>query len=56
VLERPEAYDAPGREGSLDVLILLGSFLGLMLLGLPVALAMAVSSLLFILVTGTVPT
>jgi hypothetical protein len=30
------------------MLILLGSFLGLMLLGLPVALAMAVSSLLFI--------
>jgi len=37
------------------MLILLGSFLGLMLLGLPVALAMAVSSLLFILATGTVP-
>jgi tripartite ATP-independent transporter DctM subunit len=37
------------------MLILLGSFLGLMLLGLPVALAMAVSSLLFILVSGTVP-
>ncbi|CAA9318256.1 MAG: TRAP-type C4-dicarboxylate transport system, large permease component [uncultured Microvirga sp.] len=37
------------------MLILLGSFLGLMLLGLPVALAMAVSSLLFILASGAVP-
>ena len=37
------------------MLILLGSFLALMLLGVPVALAMAVSSLLFILATGTVP-
>jgi hypothetical protein len=37
------------------MLILLGSFLALMLLGVPVALALAVSSLLFILVTGTVP-
>jgi TRAP-type C4-dicarboxylate transport system permease large subunit len=37
------------------MLILLGSFLVLMLLGVPVALAMAVSSLLFILATGTVP-
>src|SRR5213082_4255934 len=37
------------------MLILLGSFLGLMLIGLPVALAMAVSSLVYILVTGIVP-
>src|ERR671912_1373408 len=37
------------------MLILLGSFLALMLIGLPVALAMALSSLLFILATGTVP-
>src|SRR3954468_18088058 len=37
------------------MLILLGSFLALMLIGLPVALAMAVSSLLYILVTGIVP-
>src|SRR5215217_8201966 len=37
------------------MLILIGSFLALMLLGLPVALAMAVSSLLYILVTGTAP-
>jgi TRAP-type C4-dicarboxylate transport system permease large subunit len=35
--------------------ILIGSFLGLMLLGLPVALAMMVSSLLYILVSGSVP-
>jgi TRAP-type C4-dicarboxylate transport system permease large subunit len=35
--------------------ILIGSFLGLMLLGLPVALSMMVSSLLYILVSGTVP-
>src|SRR5918999_2242679 len=37
------------------MLILIGSFLVLMILGLPVAFAMAVSSLLFILATGTVP-
>ena len=37
------------------MLILLGSFLALMILGLPVALAMAVSSLLYILVTGMAP-
>src|SRR3954471_13093592 len=37
------------------MLILLGSFLALMLIGLPVALAMAVSSLLYILATGIVP-
>ena len=37
------------------MLILLGSFLALMILGLPVALAMAVSSLLYILVTGIAP-
>src|ERR687889_280413 len=37
------------------MLILLGSFLAFMLLGVPVALAMAVSSLLYILVTGIVP-
>ena len=37
------------------MLILLGSFLVLMILGLPVALAMAVSSLLYILVTGVAP-
>src|SRR3954453_19838622 len=37
------------------MLILLGSFLALMLIGLPVALAMAVSSLVYILVTGIVP-
>jgi TRAP-type C4-dicarboxylate transport system permease large subunit len=35
--------------------ILLGSFLLLMLLGLPVAMAMALSSLLYILATGSVP-
>ncbi|HYI91270.1 MAG TPA: TRAP transporter large permease [Beijerinckiaceae bacterium] len=35
--------------------ILLGSFLALMVLGLPVALAMAVASLLYILATGIVP-
>src|SRR5947207_4793809 len=35
--------------------ILLVSFVGLMLLGLPVALAMAVSSLLYILATGIAP-
>ena len=37
------------------MLILLGSFLALMILGLPVALAMAVSSLLYILATGVAP-
>src|ERR687897_3909639 len=37
------------------MLILLGSFLLLMLIGLPVALAMAVSSLLYILWSGMVP-
>jgi TRAP-type C4-dicarboxylate transport system permease large subunit len=37
------------------MLILLGSFLALMLIGLPVALAMAVSSLLYILWSGLVP-
>ena len=37
------------------MLILLGSFLLLMILGLPVAIAMAVSSLLYILVTGVAP-
>src|SRR5215470_9801540 len=37
------------------MLLLLGAFLILMLLGLPVALAMAVSSLLYILVSGVTP-
>lgn len=37
------------------MLILLGTFLGLMVLGVPVAISMAVASLAFILVTGTVP-
>jgi TRAP-type C4-dicarboxylate transport system permease large subunit len=37
------------------MLLLLGSFLALMIVGLPVALAMAGSSLLYILVTGMVP-
>ena len=37
------------------MLILLGSFLALMILGLPVALAMAVSSLLYLLATGVAP-
>ncbi len=37
------------------MLLLLGSFLLLMILGLPVALAMAVSSLLYILATGVAP-
>lgn len=37
------------------MLILLGSFLVLMILGMPVAIAMAVASLAFILVSGTVP-
>lgn len=35
--------------------ILIGSFLGLMLIGVPVALALAGASLLYILVTGTAP-
>src|ERR671912_1686021 len=35
--------------------ILIGSFLTLMVLGLPVALSMAVASLLYILATGVVP-
>ena len=37
------------------MLILVGSFLALMLLGLPVAIAMAVSSLIYILATGIAP-
>src|SRR4028119_2469998 len=37
------------------MLILIGSFLILLVLGLPVALAMGVSSLLYIVVTGTAP-
>ena len=37
------------------MLILIGSFLVLMILGLPVALSMAVASLLYILASGTVP-
>jgi TRAP-type C4-dicarboxylate transport system permease large subunit len=37
------------------VLILLGTFLGLMILGVPVAIAMAVASLAFIVISGTVP-
>jgi len=37
------------------MLLLLGGFLLLMLVGLPVALAMATSSLVYILVTGITP-
>jgi TRAP-type C4-dicarboxylate transport system permease large subunit len=37
------------------MLILLGTFLGLMILGVPVAIAMAVASLAFIVISGTVP-
>ncbi|HEU6441090.1 MAG TPA: TRAP transporter large permease [Microvirga sp.] len=37
------------------MLILIGSFLVLMILGLPVAVSMAVASLLYILATGVVP-
>ena len=37
------------------MLILIGSFLALLLLGLPVALSMAVSSLVYITATGTAP-
>src|SRR5918995_1529649 len=37
------------------MLILIGSFLVLMILGLPVAISMAVASLLYILATGTAP-
>lgn len=37
------------------MLILLGSFIGLMILGVPVAISMALASLAFILVSGTVP-
>jgi tripartite ATP-independent transporter DctM subunit len=37
------------------MLILIGSFLALLILGLPVALAMGVSSLLYIVATGTAP-
>ena len=37
------------------MLILLGSFLGLMILGVPVAIAMAVASLAFIVISGNVP-
>ncbi|MDB5771359.1 MAG: transporter, DctM subunit 11 [Burkholderia sp.] len=37
------------------MLILIGSFLGLMLIGVPVALAMMSASLLYILISGSVP-
>ena len=37
------------------MLILLGSFLALMIVGVPVAIAMAVASLAFIIISGTVP-
>src|SRR6478609_2020591 len=37
------------------MLILLGTFLGLMILGVPVAISMAVASLAFIVISGTVP-
>ena len=37
------------------MLLLLGGFLILMLLGVPVAIAMAASSLLYILVSGVTP-
>ncbi|MGE6041861.1 TRAP transporter large permease subunit, partial [Klebsiella pneumoniae] len=37
------------------MLLLLGGFLVLMLLGVPVAIAMAASSLLYILVSGVTP-
>ena len=37
------------------MLILIGSFLVLMILGLPVAMSMAVSSLLYLLVDGIAP-
>src|SRR4051794_41941130 len=37
------------------MLLLLGSFVVLRLIGVPVAIAMAVASLLYILVTGSVP-
>ncbi len=37
------------------MLILVGSFLGLMILGVPVAISMAVASLTYIIATGTVP-
>jgi len=37
------------------MLILLGSFLALMILGVPVAIAMAVASLTFIVISGSVP-
>lgn len=37
------------------MLILVGSFLGLMVVGVPVAISMAVASLTYILATGTVP-
>ena len=37
------------------MLILVGSFLLLLIIGVPVALSMAVSSLLFIMIDGTLP-
>ena len=37
------------------MLLLIGSFLGLMIIGTPVAVAMAVASLIYLLVTGTAP-
>src|SRR6218665_1935833 len=43
------------RRPETTMLILLGSFLALMILGVPVAISMAVASLAFILISGTVP-
>ncbi len=37
------------------MLLLLGSFLGLMLTGLPVAVAMAMASVLYMLIYGVAP-
>ena len=37
------------------MLLLAGSFVGLMLIGLPVAVSMAVASLLYILIYGIAP-
>ncbi len=52
VLEHPDAFDS---SGSLTMLLLVGGFLVLMLIGVPVAVSMAVASVLYLVVYGVAP-
>ena len=52
VLEHPEKFDS---SGSLTMLLLVGGFLILMLLGVPVAVSMAVASVAYLLIYGVAP-